>query len=544
MLRCISSRAFRAFALVASVLASSGTAASPYQFIAKQYSEGLGRSPDAGAWRSSVSYFANNGCSQRTLKDAATQVFVSAEYASRDYDNFEKVLTVYRALFSREPDPSGFTYWVNFLNNGNSMASMIDFMLQGLDGGRPSTATICASLGYGWDRNYAPLPNTVIPAKNDGGLKTLAELQAALANAQPGSTVYLAQRAVISTPVQLVVKPGVTLATVGLPPRSQYAKQARIVRTAKHGDGYDYYGALIRVESGGKLDSIWISGQAQSLGYANGSVNVALAGGQGTSIVNSRLDNSTGWASIVAHHYGSNCNAMLIYNNLVTGYSNSHHYEEENIDGAPAGYTDGISGNCEGFTASYNNVIDASDVGIIALSSGSGKAQHSQILNNTVISAGVPSFGALMLATLPVKLVGAQGSFAGARINNNVFWAAPDSHIDIGLVLGGLSWDPEASVGIGGEASGNSNEGIASPMYIGWQVDGMLQATVQYNTISRTTPRASYPDHPKRYTSSCLNGDALVDLNPAAGHASGSAMQGGTQNAATHGCIRHNAPQP
>ncbi len=38
----------------------------------------------------------------------------------------------------------------------------------------------------------------------------------------------------------------------------------------------------------------------------------------------------------------------------------------------PYGYNDGISGNCGDFTASYNDVIDASDVGIIAFASGRG----------------------------------------------------------------------------------------------------------------------------------------------------------------------------
>lgn len=131
----------------------------------------------------------------------------------------------------------------------------------------------------------------------------------------------------------LVVKAGVTLATVGLPLRTQYAKQARLVRGAPFGTN-ELDSALVRLESGARLDSVWVSGQAQVYPYHNPGVNVVLRSGTGTTLANARLDNSTGWTSAVAHHYGAPCSAMALTGNLITGYSNDHHYTD-----APFGYT-------------------------------------------------------------------------------------------------------------------------------------------------------------------------------------------------------------
>lgn len=467
------------------------------------------------------------------MKDVSKGVFTSAEYNSLGYDNYEKVLTVYRALFSREPDEGGFNYWVSYLNGGNSLASMIDFMYQGIDGGELTSSQICGSLGFGWAAR-APLANSVIPAKNANGITSLSSLKSALAAAQPGSTVYMAQRAVFTLTDTLVVNPGVTLATFGSPPRTQYAKQARLVRGAQFGAG-ELDSSLVRLESGAKLSAVWVSGQAPVYGYQGSGVNVALHSGTGTTLANSRLDNSIGWTSAVAHHYGVACNAMVVSNNLVTGYANDHHYA---YAGAP-GYTDGISGNCGDFSASYNDVIDASDVGIIAFAPGAGITQRSQIRNNIVISAGVPSFAAMMCEPQSVEAVGGPtSSFAGAAIANNSFWAAPDSHFDFGLMVGALPWGyAHPSVGDGAAVTGNTNAEIPSPMYVGLLVDGMTNANIASNVISRTTPMVNYPSIARTYTNTCgITGDALAHVGT---HATGYAVP---NTSGAHSCVGHPKP--
>ena len=82
----------------------------PNQFIAKMYTEVLGRAPDQGGWSWGVNYFSNYGCSATTLRNWGRNFYASPEYASRNYDNASKVLTLYRGILSREPEQGGFGY--------------------------------------------------------------------------------------------------------------------------------------------------------------------------------------------------------------------------------------------------------------------------------------------------------------------------------------------------------------------------------------------------------------------------------------------------
>lgn len=139
----------RAAAIAVCVLGSSLAVANPAQFIAKQYTEALGRAPDPAGWSNNLQYLKQHSCNKNTLKDVAKGVFGSPEYNRLGYDSNEKVLTLYRALFSREPDAGGFNYWRSYLDGGNSMATAIDFMFQAIDGAELTTAKICGSLGFG-----------------------------------------------------------------------------------------------------------------------------------------------------------------------------------------------------------------------------------------------------------------------------------------------------------------------------------------------------------------------------------------------------------
>jgi hypothetical protein len=505
--------------------------ASPYQFTARLYTEALGRAPDPTGWSQDAIYFYFMGCNKTSLRAAAQGVFTSPEYASLGYDNYEKVLTLYRGLFGREPDPAGFAYWVGYLNNGNSMASLVDQFVNALDHGELSTRTICSPRGYGW-RAVPVLSNAAIPATGTGTLvggnpiRNAADLQAALDAAAPGSTVYLSQRTVIVTGKQILVPAGVTLATSGLPGRNQYAKQARIVRAALFGGSGENDGALVRLLPGAHLQGVWVSGQRQELGYSNTAVDVYIKSGIGTSVLDSRLDNPAGWTALAAHRENSICAAVNIERNLVTGYANSH----------ASGYTDGISATCEGARIAGNDIVDPSDVGIVLFVSGPGVTQASQVRDNTVVSAGVPAYGALVMDPLYGPAYPARSSFAGARFEHNVFWAAPDSHFDIGIALGTFTWFAKANVGSGGAATNNTTAGIPTPMQVGIAVDGMVQAKVQGNRLAMSSP--VNPTGRRNYFK-CPRGGFLADMDVTSHHASGGDMQP-YANARVHDCIGHN----
>lgn len=183
-------------------------------------------------------------------------------------------------------------------------------------------------------------------------------------------------------------------------------------------------------------------------------------------------------------------------------------------------------------------MIDASDVGIIAFASGPGLTQKSQIRNNTVISAGVPAFAAIMFEPLSVAQVGGSTSFAGAAVTNNAFWSAPDSHFDFGLMIGNTPWYANPSIGNGGSVSGNTNAGIATPAYVGLLVDGMTNVSIGTNFISRVAPMVSYPDIARVYNNHCaINGSALAHMG--LGHASSSAS---TSTTGAHACTAPRSP--
>lgn len=442
------------------------------------------------------------------------------------------MLTAYRGILNREPDRGGYAYWVNFLDNGNSMSALVTELTAALDNGEIGSATVCRSLGYGW--GTAPVPgNDVIPVASPG-IATLPALQAALANAAPGSTVWLAQRAVIFADSQVVVPSGVTLATYGVPPRTHYAKQARIVRTALFPASNELEGGLIKLMPGARLDSVWSTGQRQTLGYTNLAMKVVMAGGFDSAVVNSRSENSNGWVTVLAHRYGNSCGNLTVQNNLLTGYANTHRA------GDP-GYTDGISGNCEAYTATGNDIIDASDVGIIMFSPDLTTPQRSVTTNNIVVAAGVPAFAAYAMDALSHSTFVSRTplSFDGASISNNQFWSAPDTHFDFSLAIGTWPWSDAENSGSKGRFVGNSNMGIATPMNVGIVIDGMVEATVQGNALNRVAPRTSFSDNGTVFQFACAPGDIVADANTSDPHASGTEMQGPFVNRAVHACVRH-----
>lgn len=507
------------------------------QFVAKTYTEALGRAPESSAWSANVAYLNANGCNKNALKAVTKGVYLSAEYSNLNYDNYSKVLTLYRGIFNREPDAGGLANWVTYLNNGNSLSSLIDVLFQYVDGGEISSAAICGTLGYGWD-THPVLGNSAMPVIGSG-ISDLATLQSALGSASPGSTVYLAQRAVIFANSQIVIPAGVTLATAGTPNRTQYANQARIVRNAMFSAASDMdTAALIKLQPGARLASVWVTGQRQIFSFSAPQVNIFINTGYGSSVVNSRNENSAGWTAIAANRMNQSCSGVAIQGNLITGYSNTH-------VASSIANTDGISGNCEGMSITGNEIVDPSDVGVIlfasgtAVGAGSPATQTSQVSGNTVISAGVPSYGAFAMDGLKIDSAFNFGSvsFAGASISNNQFWAGSDSHFDFGLAVGTMPWYPTGTGNIGtdGSFTYNTTAGITTPMQIGIAIDGMLNATVQGNSLTATAPSGAFTF---RCTPAASN---VADLYVSSPHASGSNMQGppSNVNASLHNCAGH-----
>jgi len=219
-------------------------AAVPSQFIAKQYTEALGRAPDTSGWQGAINYATSAGCTANSLQALALNVFQSSEYTSKAYTPEETALTVYRAILSREPDSSGFPFWVNNLRSGLSVTSMIQSMMSSqefLD----LMPGICSGNGYD------PIGAAKRPIDIGGGTWSQAQLESCINN---NAVCSIPPRTVVYLNSTLNIPAGKTLETAGRYDRTMYARQARIVRDSPS------QGILILMQPGSTVRNIWVNG--------------------------------------------------------------------------------------------------------------------------------------------------------------------------------------------------------------------------------------------------------------------------------------------
>lgn len=483
-------------------------AAIPGQFIAKLYTESLGRAPDPSGWQYAITQFSIYGCSENNLKSFGMQLYSSSEYSGLSYGPIEKVITAYRGILNREPDSNGGSYYVNLLNSGYSFSVIVNDMFNSSEF-KNKVPTICAGGSYGW--GATPVLQQVPSSGSGFSGGSGYNLQTLLNNAAPGTTVYLAQRAVVIVDSQLVIPAGVTLATTGLPSRNNYARMGRIVRNSI------FDAPLIKMEPGAKLLSVWVSGQHPIFGFKTNASNVYVRGGTGSAVNNSRLDTSSGWTAVFAHGYlleKISCNNLIIDGNLITNYSSQH------IPTPTGRFSDGISNACENATITNNHIIDPTDVGIVLYRA--QPAQSSKVNNNIIVSAGLSAYAAI--SADPLNNDTNIWSFSNMQITSNQFWTSPTTHYDIGLAVGTLAWfDNSGSIGSGGTFTNNTNGNIVTNMDSAITVDGLINSVVQSNTFTQNNYNIS----------PCPSGGVIADVQ---GNHASLPLQPWTQGVA-HNCI-------
>jgi hypothetical protein len=193
----------------------------PAQFIAKQYTEALGRLPDQPGWQSTVSYFTQNGCTAGSLATFGEAVFNSPEYTGLGYDNDARVLTLYRAALNREPDASGFSNWVGQLHSGMSWATVVQKFYTSSDF-TALVPAICSGVvdGSGSSYYFGTYPAIALPTEPTSD-ETVPSDEASLQNQintlhqNGGGTIKLAPRTLVWLTKPLVIPAGVTLTTGG-----------------------------------------------------------------------------------------------------------------------------------------------------------------------------------------------------------------------------------------------------------------------------------------------------------------------------------------
>jgi hypothetical protein len=512
----------------------SAQAAVPSQYIAKMYTETLGRAPDPAAWNGALGYFEPNGCNQTTLTRWGAQFFSSAEFHSLQYDNSAAALLLYRAIFNREPDARGYSHYLDLLDSGTPLGTVVTMFFSSrefsdlvpliCEGGSYSFATFGSGLAIR------------IPASVIGGYDNLteAQLQAMLDTAAVGTAVYLTQQSVIYLTEPLAIPAGVTLATYGLPTPHQHAKMARLIRASAFASPMVQINRENSPNPSGILKNIWVDGQrSKSSTYVYGAINIEIYGGNGAAVEENFIGNSLGWSNV--HSYGSVdgrfCAGNTIVNNLITAYPSLHF---------GGNYTDGLSIGCENTLVKGNEIVDATDVGIVVFTAAPA-TQKSTVTGNTIVSAGNSAFGALAFDPLYGPAYPVDPNFTGASLNGNSVWSSPNTHFVIGLAVGSRPWFgtdiringvvSTGNIGHGASATNNTTAGVHTYFGEGITISGMDSATVEDNTFSAR-------QIPQSWTN-CPIGNVLASVPE--GLASGSLQAYSAVE--VNGCMSDRSPQ-
>lgn len=476
----------------------------PGQFIAKLYTEALGRLPDQNAWTSLQSRFNQSGCQRSTLRAVATSIYTSTEFTALDYDNAGKLLTLYRGVLNREPDQDGFDNWLTRLGKGTSWPTVVGGLLSG-DEFSDLVPKICSGATDSADTSYdlGTTPPLSVFTTGPGFTGSGRELQIRLNDTKPGGTVALAQRAVIPLTTALTVPPRVTLTTTGGPNTAHYANMGRLVRASP------FNREMVTLANGASLRNVWLDGERDTPdNWAASRSNLRLNGGTGTTATEDKISNTAGPSSVFVLGDFDNypCKNLAVTNNLITAYS-SNNYDQDT-------WTDGISVTCGSTNVTGNQIVDTSDVGIV-LYRASGTEhpvqQASQVHRNVILSAGNSMYGGI--GADPLYVSSGQHiqthDFTGSDISGNTIWTSPNTHFDIGLAAGTRPWfGRNTNTGVGASFTGNTTGRAGARVETGIAVSAMDKATVSDNAMSWLHPRG---------IGRCPNADIAVENGTATG---------------------------
>jgi hypothetical protein len=484
----------------------------PDEFVARLFTDALGRPPDQRGWQAATSYFHENGCTTASLRRYARAVYLGDEYRGLRYDAPERALTLYAGLLAREPDQGGFESTVASLRSGDAWEGVVDTVLASQEFSEQVAPAACspASPAYAAAVHPAPLD---IERAGGGFTGDEAALQAALDATPAGGTVSLAPRAVVRISAPLRIPQGVTLATAGAPPLRRYASMARLVRAGMPPDRT--HSSVVDLGSGARLSHVWVSGGRSWIGQPVKEAVTVQTQGDGATIEASRFTDTLGATNVFVpgpfHRVA--CTTATVIGNLVTGYTGEH------TGGQGA---DGISVGCPKTTVRGNAVIDPTDVGII-LYRADGTSQSSVVAHNRVIAASRSAFSALAADPL-LYAGGREFSFEGASFHDNELWSSSRTHFDIGLAVGTHPWFAgQSDKGVGASFTDNTTGLLSIRTNNPFAVDGMLDARVEGNTL-RALPMGPSP---------CKPG---ATVSRADGWASGS-IQGPVSDQSLAGCI-------
>lgn len=496
----------------ASPVAAQVPAVVPTQWIAAQFTEGLGRAPSPTEWETWVDHYETDGCTTTSLRDLTRHVLLGAELAGRyaAADKGARIIALVRAVYAHEPNTNDWAaYYTPYANGTRTWAQTVDAIFVGVFVAWVEPSVCSATTpGYGFG---ASAPLDVRSLTGGGTSRTQATLQAQLDAAAPTcGTVALQPTEVVriggppSNQV-LTVPACVTLTTTGAPPAGAYARQGRLVSAGTACGGFICTGAsLVGLGTGAELRSVWVDTRGSAAGAKTSGVLVTGSSVADPAVVQDvRVTdpgaNGTGILLSGRSITGTACDGAVVSGNVVTGYARAHALDRA----GQAQWADGIAVHCEGATISGNDVVDVGDWGIALFGVRHrtlGLAtQRSVVTGNRVLSAGVP--GSVALAADPVGLCRTVGdglpaacldsaeerSFAGARIEGNTFWTGPRTSFDVGIMVGSKTyWGDHGAYGRGLVVADNTTGTSSARVNVGIAVSGMYGTTLTGNTAAYT----------------------------------------------------------
>ena len=522
----------------------------PAQYLAKLYTEGLGRAPDQAGWAARVAVFDGAGCTVGSLEQVGKSVLETIELSSmwgRDPAALAEI--AFRAVLNREPDPDGFRALAGDITHHGWDAALSHVFEGGEFASLAGQICSTTSSSYGFNDSTGIAPAGIggpVPActsclavRAPVGAMDPSESQLRLLASIPGNVIALAPRAVIKLTQPLVLARNVTIETAGLPGPSHYVDMARLVRDfASNPPGMQ--NSTVVLQGGAILQSVWVSGQRarwrnavpqtadgqgpaipNAWGQVLGGSDVQLIGGIGTSVLNSRIDDSPGWSTVelLGADGGNFCLGNVVQGNLIEAYSSVHEAAPTQHDVVP--WTDGISDHCQSSTITMNQVIDATDIPIVMFQSANqllNPAQSSQISSNVLVSAGNSAYSALgadpgwnpvgpgdapggpgtrdftggvIGGTSPVP-VGGQPTAPG---QGNLLWTGPRTHFNAVIsdgttdFYGFMAYD-----GHGAQVLDNTTGSGQANAAAGIVVSGMMNTVVKGNSLAVALVRTG-PNH-------------------------------------------------
>ncbi len=456
----------------------------PGQFIAKLYTEALGRLPTQREWTAAADGFRAAGCNAQSLAALGQQVYTSVDYAGLGYDNVSRLVTLYRGAWNGEPDTAGLAGWRDGLDHGESWSIVVArfFVADRFTGLVPQ---ICSAAADSSATSYALSGGAagVVPTGTAGFSGTEAQLQAILDDTPRGGIVQLAQRALITLTRPLTIPPGVVLTTTGRPDPAHYAEMGRLVRAGS------FDAALVRVSSAARLTGVWVDGARDSPAEIGPDrYDITVLGGRRTAVTGNKVSNTAGPASITVLGRGDGhpCSSVAVSRNVITAYSDDHYLTRQLPDGHSLGtWSDGLRVGCADTTVRANQIVDTGGTGI-AVYPGSAQPhrnvpQRSRVVANTVLSAGVPMYAGIVAD--PLFYVLGQGEprsypYRGALIEHNTVWTAATTHIVIGIGAGSRAWYAGTAMlgpnsGTGLRISDNRTGPVGARVRTGIAISGM-----------------------------------------------------------------------